>query len=59
MKFVVALKYAKMLCGDGDYNTEYHRGVCEILAEIYGEMDVPHEDRTQQIADMLNVTINP
>lgn len=36
---------------------EYNRGICELIADLDGIRDVPHEDRATQIAIELNCVI--
>lgn len=38
-------------------NVEYVRGICELIADLDGVVDVHHADRTLQIADELEVKV--
>ena len=39
---------AEQLIDDGE-NTEYTRGICELIAEIDGIEDIPTDERAEQI----------
>ena len=44
---------------DIDIDTEYARGVCELIARACPIPDVPTYERTKDIADELNIRISP
>jgi len=47
---------AKLLVDDGE-NTEYTRGICELIAEIDAVEDVDHGERSEEIrCEIINIS---
>ena len=51
------LELAKSLVDDGE-NIEYTRGICELIADLDGIHDVPHAERSEQIAEELGLKVS-
>ena len=51
------LELAKSLVDDGE-NIEYTRGICELIADLDGIHNVPHVERSEQIAEELGLKVS-
>lgn len=51
--FNALLAEARILCDDADQNSEYLRGICELLAYIFPVADVMPEERIEAIQQMI------
>lgn len=49
------IKLAATQLIDNDRPTEYTRGICELIADIDGKQDTPHDVRSKQVAIELGI----
>lgn len=54
----VSIQHIKLIATeliDKDRDTEYTRGICELIADIDGKQDTPHDVRSKQVAIELGI----